>query len=179
MRGRARGRVLRFVPALVLGALWLVVAGPSDSATGTTASFTLTAGSLTITQPATATLGVASTGALTLSGSLGTVSVSDGRGLLTATWTASVVSTNFTTGGGSTYETVTASNIAYASGTAITTGVGVFTPGVLASMSSSGTAGSWAGNGDNTASWNPTITFTLSPSQVAGTYSGTVTHSVA
>jgi hypothetical protein len=28
-------------------------------------------------------------------------------------------------------------------------------------------------------SWDPTITFTLSPSQSAGTYSGTITHSVA
>ena len=181
MRGRTSSRFLRFIPVLAVGASALVFAAPGASAaTGTTATFTLSGGSLSITQPSTAALGTAATGALTLSGSLGSVSVSDGRGLLTATWTATVASTSFTTGGGTTYETVAGSSIAYGAGTATaTSGVGAFTPGVLTGMGTSGTAGSWTGTGNNSASWNPTITFTLSPSQVAGTYSGTITHSVA
>ena len=177
-RGR---RLFRLVPALAVGASALLLAAPGASAAGgTAATFTLTGGSLSISQPASATLGSAATGALTLAGSLGSVTVTDSRGNLNAIWTATVSSTNFTTGGGSTYETVTNSKVAYAAGLATsTTGVGTFTPGTLANLTAAGTAGSWVGTGNNTAAWNPTITFTLSPSQVAGTYSGTITHSVA
>jgi hypothetical protein len=179
MRGRG-SRFIRLVPALVVGASALAFAAPNASAS-TAATFSLTGGALSITEPSTATLGTAVPGALTLSGSLGTVTVSDTRGNLTATWTASVTSTNFTTGTSpGTYQTVANSSIAYSAGTATsTTGIGTFTPGVLTSMSASGTAGTWAGTSSNTAAWDPTITFTLSPSQVAGTYSGTITHSVA
>jgi hypothetical protein len=35
-----------------------------------------------------------------------------------------------------------------------------------------------AGIGNNTATWTPTVSFALISSQVAGTYSGTITHSV-
>ena len=176
-----RRRLLRLVPALAVGASTLVLAAPGASAAGgTAATFTLTGGSLSISQPASANLGSAATGALTLAGSLGSVTVTDSRGNLNAVWTATVSSTNFTTGGGSTYETVTNSKIAYAAGLATSaTGVGAFTGGALANLSASGTAGSWVGTANNTVTWNPTITFTLSPSQVAGTYSGTITHSVA
>ena len=179
MRGRA-SCFIRLVPALAVGASALVFAVPSASATS--ATFTLSGGGLSITEPASATLGSAATGATSLAGSLGSVTVSDLRGKLTATWTASVTSTDFTTGGGSTYETVPAGSIAYNSGLATATnGVGAFTAGVLTGLSNTtaGTAGSWTGTGNNSATWDPTITFTLSPSQVAGTYSGTITHSVA
>lgn len=173
------GRVLRFIPAVAVGFSVFVFAAPGASAAGTAATFTLSGGSLSISQPTSATLGTAPTGTLTLSGSLGSVAVTDTRGLVTDDWTASVSATNFTTGGGTQYETVTNGSIAYLSGTATTTGVGAFTPGTLTSLSTAGTAGLWAGTGNNTATWNPTITFTLSPSQVAGVYTGTITHSVA
>lgn len=183
MRGRG-SCFIRLIPALAIGASALFLAAPASASASTSATFTLTGGSLSISEPATANLGSAATGALTLSGSLGTVTVTDQRGALAANWTASVISTNFTTGASpGTYQTVTAASIAYSSGTATLTGtpVGAFTPGVIAQMSSTtgGVAGVWAGTGNNTVSWNPTLTFTLSPSQVAGTYSGTVTHSVA
>jgi hypothetical protein len=181
MRRTTGNRFLRFIPALAIGAGALVALAPGASAAGTAATFSLTSGSLTITQPSTATLGTAAAGSLTLSGALGTVAVSDQRGNLVATWTATVSSTSFTTGGGTAPETVPTSSIAYSAGLPIaTSGTGSFVPGVLANLSSPGTAGSWAGGvGVNSASWNPTITFTLSPSQVAGTYTGTITHSVA
>jgi hypothetical protein len=175
---RPASRLIRMIPALALGAAALVVTAPGASAAGSATTFTLSAGSLTISQPASAAVGSTAVGATTLSGSLGTVSVTDGRGLLTATWTTTVSSTDFTTGAGSASETVTKSNVAYSSGVGTTTGTGVFTPGVVASLAVPGTAGAWVGVGNNTASWNPTVTFTLSPSQVAGTYSGTITHSV-
>lgn len=182
MRGRG-SCFIRLVPALAIGASALVFAAPGASAS-TAATFTLNGGSLLITEPGPTSLGSAATGALTLSGSLGTVTVTDTRGALAANWTASVISTNFTTGTSpGTFQTVTAASIAYASGADSTVGtpVGTFTPGVIPQMSSTtgGVAAVWAGTGNNTVSWNPTLTFTLSPSQVAGTYSGTVTHSVA
>lgn len=183
MRGRGSW-FIRFIPVLAMGASALILATPASASASTAATFTLTGGSLSISEPATANLGTAATGALTLAGSLGSVTVTDQRGALTANWTASVTSTNFTTGTTpGTYQTVTAASIAYASGVGTPTGtpVGAFTPGTIAQMSSTtaGVAGAWAGTGNNTVSWNPTLTFTLSPSQVAGTYSGTVTHSVA
>lgn len=180
MRGRA-GRYIRFIPALAVGASALAFAAPSASAaSGTAATFTLNGGSLSITQPSTANLGSTATGSLTLSGSLGDVTVTDSRGLLAANWTATVASTAFTTGTATANETVAASNIAYASGLATSSsGSGTFTTGTVASLSAAGTAGAWVGVGNNTVTWNPTITFTLLPSQVQGTYTGTITHSVA
>ena len=179
MRGSS-SRLIRFIPALAVGAAALFVTVPGASASGTSTTFSLTAGSLTITQPASVNLGSAAVGSLTLSKSLGTVSVSDTRGNLTSTWTGTVSSTSFTTGGATQYETVATSSIAYSAGLATSsTGVGTFTPGTLATMTSPGTAGAWAGTGSNSVSWDPTVTFTLSPSQVAGTYTGTITHSVA
>ncbi len=66
-------------------------------------------------------------------------------------------------------------NIAYVSGARTGTGTGTFVPGVLAN----GAGPTWAGVGNNSGSWNPTLTLTLLGSQVAGTYTGTVTHSIA
>lgn len=178
MRGRGSW-FIRLVPAFAVGASALVFAAPGASA-DTATTFSLTGGSLSITDPTSVDLGSAATGSLSLSGSLGPVTVTDNRGNLTATWTATVSSTNFTTGGGTTYETVANSSIAYAANTATaTTGIGAFTPGALGSLASPGTAGAWVGTGNNSATWNPTILFTLSPSNVAGTYTGTITHSVA
>ena len=158
--------------------------GPTtaDASVNTPATFTLMSGSLSISVPTgPVDLGSAATTASSLSGQLGTVTVTDGRGLLVATWSATVSSTDFTTGTATTHETVTKSNIAYSAGAATsTTGIGVFTPGVLANLSSAGTAGAWTvGVGNNSASWNPTINVTIPAGSVTGTYSGTITHSVA
>ena len=166
------------------------------STTGTVSTFSLTsAGGLSLSVPNgtdsaplalsnTAGTGNATTttGSLSLAGKLGSVTVTDSRGALTATWIAKVTSTSFTTGGGSTNETVLPTNIVYGSGsptndTSIYTGT--FTPTVAGlTLDALGTAGAWTGVGNNTVSWNPTLTFTLLPSQVAGTYKGTITHSV-
>lgn len=180
MRARTSSRFLRFIPALAVGASALIFAAPGASASATS-TFTLTSGTLSITEPAGSNIGTAAAGAPTVSGSLGNVSVADTRGSLTATWTATASSTNFTTGTSpGTYQTVTNSNISYTAGLPTSTsGVGTFTPGTLTSMATSGQAGAWAGTGNNAVTWDPTIVFTLSPSQVAGTYSGTITDSVA
>lgn len=143
----------------------------------TTATFTITAGALSISVPASpVALATVSTGALTASGQLGAVTVTDNRGLLVNIWTTTVTSSAFVTGGSSApYEVVTEPNVAYASGSATThTGLGAFVPGTKAVPP---THTGLAGNSLTT--WNPTVTFTLGSSQVAGIYSGTVTHALA
>jgi hypothetical protein len=47
----------------------------------------------------------------------------------------------------------------------------------LAASRTAFSAGSVVGN--NSVSWNPTVTINIPSAAVAGTYSGTVTHSVA
>jgi len=64
-------------------------------------------------------------------------------------------------------------------GTAAVGQVGAMVPSVAVNLATSKTAASWSGVGSNTVTWNPTLTLSLLPSQVAGTYSGTISHSVA
>ena len=157
-----------------------VTAAPAG-AVDTTTTFTLAGGALNITAPATANIGSFATGLGSVSGQLGAVQVTDQRGALVATWIASVSSTDFVTGGGSSDEKVTKANIAYSSGARTAqSGVGVFTQSVNASLASTAQAGQLLlGVGNNSSTWNPTLNFTLQGTQVAGTYSGTITHSVA
>ena len=179
--------------AVVLGAIALLAVGtagtPAFAAqTGnTTVTFAITAGSLNITVPATANIGSGAPGA-TFSGQLGAVQVTDQRGLLVATWATTVTSTAFTTGAASAAETIPVSAVKYWSGAATaTTGIGVFTPGQATSAAAvtlTTTAGPTAftltaGVGNNSATWNPTLVVTAPAAAVAGTYTGTVTHSVA
>ena len=162
-------------------------AGPAQAAlTGnTTATFTITGGGLNITAPGTAALSNVATGAATTSGQLGGVTVADTRGLLVNSWTTTVSSTTFvlpvTTPTAD--QTVAVNQIAYSSGAmdiASHTGLGAFVPGTLANGGVPGTAASYTGAaGNSSTTWNPTLTLTLLPSQVAGDYTGTVTHSVA
>jgi hypothetical protein len=162
------------------------VASPADAAPGdTTTTFVVSGGALTISVPASAALGSGAPGG-TISAQLGSVAVSDLRALLTAAWTASVVSTTFTTGGGTAAETVPLADISYWSGAATaTSGSGTFTPGQLTAvnaqvLTSSRTSFALTlGVGNNSASWNPTIVVAVPAAAVGGTYTGTVTHSVA
>ena len=74
--------------------------GTQSADPDTTVTFTVTSGALTMSAPGTAKFGSGGPGS-TIKGSLGTVSVTDGRALVSASWTATVSSTDFTTGGGS------------------------------------------------------------------------------
>ena len=165
------------------------IAGTAQAATtgDTTTTFTLTAGVLAITVPASKSLGSVATGtARTTAAQLGTVSVADGRGALLGSWTTSVTSTDFTTGAATANETIAKANAEYWSGAATSnTGVGTFTPGQLLAanfetLASSRTAfAATVVVGNNTAAWNPTVTVNIPAASVAGIYSGTITHSVA
>jgi hypothetical protein len=143
-----------------------------------------TTGTLSISVPATAGLGSAAPGG-TVSAALGSVTVSDQRGLATSTWTATVSSTSFTTGGATAAETVITSNVSYWSGLATNTnGTVTATPGqsdasTKQTLSSSRTAFTSTGNGNSLTSWTPTVVITIPAPAVGGSYTGTVTHSVA
>ena len=169
------------------GTLAATLASPAQAATtgDTTTTFTVQAGALSIAVPASAAVGSGTPGS-SFSGQLGAVTVTDTRALLTASWTATVSSTDFTTGGGTAAETIAKANVSYWSGLATSTsGVGVFTPGQATavqaqSLSVPRTAFTLtAGTGNNTAAWNPTLVVSVPAAAVGGTYTGTVTHSVA
>ncbi|WP_223165487.1 WxL domain-containing protein [Lentzea indica] len=149
-------------------------------------TFATTGGTLSVVAPAAATLtgGSTSPGG-TVSGPLGTVTVTDTRGNA-AGWTASVYSTTGFTASES---------------TAIANSSVTYTPGATTSTNSpgsptitTGNAGSPGANtgaaltaytyanataGGNTVAWNPTIAVVI-PSNAIGnaTYSGTISHQV-
>src|SRR5580704_11519900 len=94
----------------------LTAAASLPAAAATPATFTLTAGALSISAPTAAvSLGsqVASPTSSTISGPLGVVTVTDQRGGAT-TWTASVISTAFTPPAGPADPAV---NVSYGAGT--------------------------------------------------------------
>ena len=183
-------RTLRVgLTALVVASLLLVlpsVAGAATTGT-TTTTFTLTGGSISITVPSTTVnLGSASVAAGSLTGQLGTISVNDGRGLLSGGWTSSVTASKFTTGAGTAAETIVATNVEYWSGAATaTSGLGSLigaqlSAGLAVVVNAAQTAftgGSLIGN--NAASWDPTLIVSIPAASVVGTYTGTVTHTVA
>jgi len=144
-------------------------------------------GSLAISVPSSVNL---STGtpinATSFSASMGNVTVSDTRVSVVSGWTATVASTDFTTGGASSYEKITRSSLSYWSGAATTTtGTGVFVPGQATSalavaLSGTVTAFSVTGvAGSTSATWRPTIVVRIPTGVVVGTYQGTITHSVS
>jgi hypothetical protein len=174
---------LRLLAATAVGTAILALPAQADD---TTTTFTLSAGPLAISVPASASLGTAATGSASLTAQLGAVTVSDTRGALGEDWTATVSSTDFTTGAATSDETIGKGSVAYWSGAATaTSGVAVRVPGQLLavnaqSLSTSRTAFSATATvGNNSTTWNPTLVVTIPAAAVAGTYSGTVTHSVA
>jgi hypothetical protein len=152
---------------------------PSAGDPDTAVTFTVSSGALSMTAPVSANLGTNAPGT-TITGVLGTVTVTDDRALAIATWTAVAQSSNWTTGGGTPAETVAAGDVGYDPGSVTTTGtiVATGTPITLADGPAPVVTGT-AGVGDNTASWNPSIAVALPAAAVAGAYAGTITQSVS
>ncbi|MEH0969739.1 hypothetical protein V6U77_01170 [Micromonospora sp. CPCC 205546] len=157
-------------------------AAPTDD---TIVTFTVGAANLDIIAPPGVNLG--STFAdTTIEGPIGPVQVVDQRAALNATWVTTVSVTEFVSGAGSPEETITPNLVEYWSGPATaTTGTGTFVPGQpteadAVTLSSPRVAFSkTSGSGNNSATWNPTIRVNVPATAVSGTYSATVTHSVA
>jgi hypothetical protein len=109
------------------------------------------------------------------------VQVSDDRAGV-AGWTATASATDFTTGGGTTAETIPVDDVLYLiNGFVSTTGSATFTPAPETGLSGTAQAVVVATNvaGDNSAAWNPLIQVSVPRGAVAGTYSATITQSVS
>jgi hypothetical protein len=171
---------VRLGKAVLLAAMFAAVVALPAGAT-TPASFNLTAGALSISAPTDPVLlgtQVAASASSTISGQLGTVTVSDQRGGPT-TWIASVISTSFVQTPDNAGPADPASNVSYAVGTITFTG----TAGGAAVAAPNLTGVSPVVNGTTagigTASWNPRISVVVPVNFAPGTYLATITHSVA
>lgn len=182
-------RIITTLAALTV-AVGLTTSAHGQTSETTTATFTITSssGSLGINAPdgtsaSPLSLGSVTAGATTFTPTLGTVTVTDTRAAIVADWTATATGTHFdlqgTTATPSTDANQRVANTAilYTATPTVSSGTGTLTP-------PSGTLGVgaltvYAGSGSNTVTWNPTLTMTLLSTQVAGTYKGTITHSVS
>lgn len=165
-----------FATLAALAALTALPVGATSTA-ATDATITLTPGSLSISAPSTTvSLGSSpvSNGSITISGPLGDVTVSDQRGGVT-TWTATAISTAFTPTAG---PAVPASAVSYAAVLVSQAGV-VATVVPDLNMTGVATVMTGASGGISTVTWNPTITVVVPANYAPGTYSATITHSVA
>lgn len=148
------------------------------AAAATPAFFTLTSGTLSISTPtANVSLGsqVASAIATTMSGQLGSVTVSDQRGGTTS-WTASVISTAFTPTAG---PADPASNVSYAAGALTDSATMVATAVNATDLTGVSTVVTGASTGISTATWDPTVSVIVPADYAPGVYTATITHSVA
>jgi hypothetical protein len=145
----------------------------------TTVTFTVSSGLLSLTAPDSVDLGTNGPGT-TIAGALGTVTVTDDRALLAAAWTVVASSSDWTTGGGTPAETIPAGDVGYDPGAITTTGTitATGTPITLSATPAQVVTGT-DGVGDNTASWDPTISVAVPAAAVVGAYTGTLTQSVA
>jgi hypothetical protein len=165
--------------ALALTPLAVATSLPA-AADPTAATVTVTAGALAISVPSDAgNLGTRSNtvGAGTISGPLGQVQVNDARSAAAGSgWVASVISTAFTPPAG---PALAASAVSYTAGTIVKVGTATYTannPPNLTGVSPAVTATGITG--DNSATWNPTISVAIPGGSAAGVYGATITHSV-
>lgn len=140
---------------------------------------------LAITVPSSANLGSVASGSSTRSARLGTVTVT-ASGLVAQSFTATVSSTSFATGGRTAAETIPRASISYWSGpVTASSGLQTAVPGqatALQAVDLSVARTAFSSTGlvlSISTSWNPTIVVNIPAAAVAGTYTGTITHSVA
>ena len=179
-KGLKSGKAMALFGAFAaFAALAAVTALPALPATAATpASFTLTTGTLSISAPTlSVSLGseVASALATTMSGQLGSVTVTDQRGG-TTTWTASVISTAFTPTAG---PADPASNVSYAAGALTDSATVVATAVNVTDLTGVSTVVTGASTGISTTTWDPTISVIVPADFAPGVYTATITHSVA
>ena len=161
-------------------------AATSSSGTTTTSPVADPPGVLSISAPNLTNLGATGTGGRVVSARLGTVTVTDTRGVEEGAWTARVAATPFATGRSSAGARVARSSIRYWSGPATArSGTARLVPGQrgpsdAVRLSSTRVAFSATGvRGPNSASWVPTVVIVVPQAAVAGRYRGAIIHSVA
>ncbi|GGO74718.1 hypothetical protein [Nonomuraea cavernae] len=180
---------MRTTPSLIASTVLVAALGAhpvhaSAPRAGSTVPATSPGQALTISVPALVLFGARVPGTV-FNGNMGTVTVVDARPG-NRNWTATVASTNFTTGSGTGPQTISRNNVSYWSGpTTAQTGGGTRLPGQLTaaqqvSLSVSRTAfRASKPQGTSTTSWRPTLVITIPSSAVTGSYTGVITHSVA
>ncbi|MFF2146453.1 hypothetical protein [Kitasatospora sp. NPDC058190] len=170
-----RTRILPVAAAAALLALVQPGLATAKDDPSTTVTFTVTSGALSLSVPASANLGSGAPGT-TISAPIGPCTVTDDRALASASWTVTAAETDFVNGP----STIPATSATYSVGTVTTTGTITVTPtNVTLSNSAQTVLTGSAGVGDNTASWDPTVAVNVPASAVSGTYTGTLTQSVA
>jgi hypothetical protein len=153
---------------------------PGNPDTSTT--FTVTTGALSLTAQTAADLGSGAPGT-TVTAGLGAVTVTDDRALLSAAWSATASATDWTTGAGLPDETIPVADSGYVPGTIDTSAsAGTITAtgsSITLAVTPAPVVTGTAGVGDNTATWDPTVSVAVPTAAVGGLYTGTVTQSVA
>jgi hypothetical protein len=160
-----------------------IAVAPALAATagGTTASFTLTGGVLSITVPTgTVSLGSSpeSVTGQVISGPLGQVQVTDARDPVAGSgWVATVISAAFTPGAG---PAIAASAVSYNAGVITKVGTATYTANNPVDLTAPVAVVTASGiTGDNSATWNPTISIAVPGGTAATSYSALITHSVS
>ena len=167
--------------SLGCGVVTIAGAGPASADGGTNATVTVVGGALSITVPSDAgSLGSQhnQVGGETITGLLGQVQVNDARSAAAGSgWVATVISSAFTPPAG---PAIAASAVSYSAGVVGKIGTATYVDndpnnltGVVSAVTASGITG------DNSATWNPTITVAVPGGMAAGVYSATITHSVS
>jgi hypothetical protein len=153
----------------------------AGSSGNTSVTFTVTVGELSITAPTSADLGSGAPGGTIGPTPIGNVKVTDNRAALGGSWTATVSSTDFSTGGLTSPETIPASAVTYTTGTVAHTGtVTTAASGPFTLSGAPQTVVAATGiNGNDTATWNPALTVDVPAGAVGGVYTATLTHSVS
>jgi hypothetical protein len=178
------GHVTRIVAGLIcVGLLAFPAAGAARANPDTGSAPVRHALGLNITAPASANLGSTTSGG-TVTAQLGSVTVDSTLG---GAWTATVSTTTFATGGHTVAETIAKSRVSYWSGPITArSGIGTYTPGQATAgqaqtLDVPRTAFRASGllTVLSSVTWNPTLVVAVPAAAVAGTYTGTVTHSVA
>ncbi|MEU2627404.1 hypothetical protein [Kitasatospora sp. NPDC007106] len=171
--------VRSFITAVAAVAVFPVPASAAGSGT-TPLTAQVDSGTLDITVPTTSvSLGTvtASTSPQTVTSQIGDVVVTDGRGG-TVGWTATANAVDFT--GPQNISVSAAGSSSYTSPTAVVTGTATVANADLTALYPPGPVQTATGvSGINTATWNPTISLTIPGNALTGTYSSTLTHSVA
>jgi hypothetical protein len=148
----------------------------------TIVTFTVTVGMLSMTVPGSANLSSAAPGGIA-SGSLGAVTVTDNRALLSAAWIVTAAETDFLTGTHTPAETIPAADASYDPGTITThgtiTAAAASAPPIALANGAVPVVDGTAGVGDNSATWDPTIAVAIPANAVGGNYTGTLTQSVS
>jgi hypothetical protein len=160
--------------------LGFVLPASADTSGASGATVTVQGGVLAITVPTgIATLGtrINTVAGGTISGALGQVQVNDARSAAAGSgWVTSVISSAFTPPSG---PAIAASAVGYSAGVVTKVGTATYTAndppdltGVAPAVTATGITG------DNSATWNPTISVAVPGGMAANTYSATITHSV-